>query len=147
MNWYFFFLMLNHNYVNKQKNICDHHSFYGWTKIFKFMIFKKTKMIDQSCNWKKMIITYVLLLVYMVMVLHQQKKYQFIMKYLQKILLMVFGFSSKWFNQVFKWIVKNPHSGYLKVKNQRWNTDWQQHANWERVKRDFYEKVIISPSV
>ena len=70
------------------------------------------------------------------------------MKYLQKILLMVFGFSSKKFNEVFKWIVKKPRSGFLKVKNQGWNMDWQQYANWEkRVKRDFNEKVIINPSV
>ena len=70
------------------------------------------------------------------------------MKYLQKILLMVFGFSSKKINEVFKWIVKKPRSGFLKVKNQGWNMDWQQYANWEKgVKRDFNEKVIINPSV
>ena len=70
------------------------------------------------------------------------------MKYLQKILLMFFGFSSRKINEVFKWIVTKPRSGSLKVKNQSWITDWQQYANWEkRVKRDFDEKVIINPSV
>ena len=77
-----------------------------------------------------------------------EKRYQFIMKYLQKILLMFFGFSSRKINEVFKWIVTKPRSGSLKVKNQSWITDWQQYANWEkRVKRDFNEKVIINPSV